>query len=344
MKIFVAGGAGHIGSVCVEKLLDAGHEVTVFDNLSEGYGGAVDVRAKFIRGDLARPDEITSAMSRTQSDAVVHLAGSSLVSESMANPSKYFRNNVTSGLHLLDAMVSSDVKKIVFFSTCAVYGVPDRLPIGEDYPVRPNNPYGQSALMFEQVLRWFEELHGILHINLRCFNAVGATEKFGEAHRNETHLLANVLAVALGQKPRVEVFGNDYGTPDGTAIRDYVHVEDLARACHVVLHFKKSATFNVGTGDGYTVLQVVEAARKVTGKKIPVVFRPRRAGDSPKLVAHAKKINREFGWEPQFPKLLESIETAWRWHQAHPLGYQKELVPVVNSKISTTIRARALDR
>lgn len=325
MKLFVTGGAGYIGSICVEELLNAGHQVTVFDNLSEGHRQAIDPRARAIEGNLADREAVRKALSDSGAEAVLHFAAHALVGESMTNPSKYFRNNVASGINLLDAMVACGVKKMIFSSTCAIYGIPDRVPMTEDLPQAPNNPYGESKLMFEKMLRWYDAIHGIRHVNFRYFNAAGATEKLGEHHHVETHLIPNVLFVALGQKPHVEIFGTDYPTPDGTCIRDYIHIVDLAQA-HI-LGLKKLAaggasdSFNLGNGDGYSVRQVIETARQITGHPIPAVEKPRRAGDPPRLVASAQKAMRELGWHPRFPKLTEIIASAWKWHQAHPKGY-----------------------
>lgn len=322
MKILVVGGAGYIGSVCSEVLLNERHEVGIFDNLTEGHRTAVDPRAKFFEGDLADRSAIQDTMAKYQPEAVMHFAASALVGESMQNPSKYFRNNVGNGVNLLDAMVESNVKTFIFSSTCATFGPPDRLPIDETLPQRPINPYGESKLMFEKVLRWYNEIHGIKFVSLRYFNAAGASENYGEDHRTETHLIPNVLKVALGRKPRVEIYGTDYDTPDGTCIRDYIHIIDLARAHMLALNAPKSEFYNLGTGGGSSVREVVEAGRKVTGKDIPVVERPRRPGDPPRLIASSKKIKEELGWNPQFQSLNAIMESAWKWHQKFPNGYQ----------------------
>ncbi|HEX3817196.1 MAG TPA: UDP-glucose 4-epimerase GalE [Chthoniobacterales bacterium] len=321
MKIFVVGGAGYIGSICVELLLDEGHEVAVFDNLSEGHRAAVDERAGFIGGDLSRRKEITRALAETKPDAVMHFAANALVGESMENPSKYFRNNVCAGINLLDAMRETGVGRIVFSSTCATFGPPERVPIDESLPQRPINPYGESKLLFEKILRWYDEIHGLKYVALRYFNAAGATEKFGEDHRLETHLIPNILKVALGQKPQVEIYGTDYETPDGTCIRDYIHILDLSRAHILALGAKKSSCYNLGTGGGSSVREVIDVCREVTGQKIPVVEKPRRPGDPPRLIAASEKIKRELGWQPQFQNLRAIIESAWRWHQKFPSGY-----------------------
>jgi UDP-glucose 4-epimerase len=321
MKILVTGGAGYIGSICTEELINAGHTVTVFDNLTEGHRKALDDRARFVEGDLADRAFIAETMQREKPDAVMHFAASALVFESMKDPSKYFRNNVNNGINLLDACVGAGVKKFVFSSTCATYGQPEKIPMDERLPQKPINPYGQSKLMFEQVLKWYDQIFGLVHVNLRYFNAAGASEKFGEDHRIETHLIPNVLKVALGQKAKVEIYGDDYTTPDGTCIRDYIHISDLAAAHMLALTRESSAFYNLGSGEGYSVQQVVEVARKVTGHEIPVEVKPGRAGDPPKLVASAIKISSELGWKPRFQRLQPIIESAWNWHRRHPNGY-----------------------
>src|SRR5579864_2564654 len=321
MKILVIGGAGYIGSVCAELLLNEGHGVAILDNLSEGHRAAIDPRAKFFEGDLREPAKIKSAIAESKPDAVMHFAANALVGESMQNPSKYFRNNVANGLNLLDAMIEAGVKSFVFSSTCAIFGPPDRLPIDESLPARPINPYGESKLAFEKVLKWFDQIHGLKFVSLRYFNAAGASERFGEDHRVETHLIPNVLKVALGEKPHVEIFGTDYDTPDGTCIRDYIHILDLARAHILALSSKKSEFYNLGTGGGSSVREVIDAAKKVTGRKIDIVEKPRRPGDPPRLIASSEKIRRELGWTPQFQNLDAIIESAWKWHQKFPRGY-----------------------
>ncbi len=322
MKIVVVGGAGYIGSVCAELLLDEGHEVFIFDNLSEGHRRAVDRRARFIEGDLGNREQITAALRDAKLDAVMHFAANALVAESMQNPSKYFRNNIGNGVNLLDAMVEAGVKRFVFSSTCATFGLPERVPIDESAPQRPVNPYGESKLAFEKILRWYDEIHGLRFVSLRYFNAAGASAKFGEHHHHETHLIPNVLKVALGQAPHVEIYGTDYDTPDGTCIRDYIHILDLSRAHILALEAKESAYYNLGTGGGASVREVIDRCRKITGKKIPVVERPRRPGDPPRLIAASEKIKRELGWQPKFQSLDAIIESAWKWHQKFPRGYE----------------------
>jgi UDP-glucose 4-epimerase len=322
MKILVVGGAGYIGSVCAELLLDEGHGVTIFDNLTEGHRRAIDPRAEFVEGDLIDRQSIEKTLAKQHPDAVMHFAANALVGESMQNPSKYFRNNIANGLNLLDAMVGAGVEKIVFSSTCAIFGPPERVPIDETMPARPINPYGESKLAFEKILRWYGQIHGLKFISLRYFNAAGASTKFGEDHRIETHLIPSVLKVALGQKPNVEIFGTDYETPDGTCIRDYIHILDLARAHILALESAKSDFYNLGTGGGASVREVIDSCRKLTGRKIDIVEKPRRPGDPPRLIASSEKIKRELGWKPQFQSLDAIIESAWKWHQKFPRGYQ----------------------
>jgi UDP-glucose 4-epimerase len=321
MKILVVGGAGYIGSVCAELLLDEGHTVAVFDNLSEGHHAAIDSRAEFIEGDLGTIDQIQSALKEFQPDAVMHFAASALVGESMQNPSKYFRNNIGNGLNLLDGMIATGVKRLVFSSTCAIFGPPKRVPIDETLEKHPINPYGESKLGFEQVLRWYGEIHELQFVSLRYFNAAGASENFGEQHRVETHLIPNVLKVALGQSQHVEIYGTDYETPDGTCIRDYIHILDLSRAHILALKAANSGYYNLGTGGGTSVREVIDACRKITGREIPVVEKSRRPGDPPRLIAASAKAKRELGWQPEFQNIDAIIESAWRWHQKFPNGY-----------------------
>ncbi|HWY39308.1 MAG TPA: UDP-glucose 4-epimerase GalE [Chthoniobacterales bacterium] len=321
MNILVVGGAGYIGSVCAELLLDEGHSVSIFDNLSEGHRAAIDSRAQFIEGDLQDRQLVEKTLSKQKPDAVMHFAANALVGESMKNPSKYFRNNVANGLNLLDAMAAADVQKLIFSSTCAIFGPPERLPIDETTPKQPINPYGESKLAFEKILRWYDQIHGVRFVSLRYFNAAGASAKFGEDHRCETHLIPNVLKVALGEKANVEVFGTDYETPDGTCIRDYIHIIDLAQAHILALNASKSEFYNLGTGGGASVRQVIDSCRTVTGRDIDVVEKPRRPGDPPRLIATSEKIKRELGWQPQFQSLDAIIESAWKWHQKFPRGY-----------------------
>jgi UDP-glucose 4-epimerase len=321
MNVFVTGGAGYIGSICTEELLNAGHRVTVYDDLSEGHRSAVDSRAEFVLGRPEVEGDLLQAVQRARPEAIMHFAANALVGESMADPGKYFHNNVANGLKLLSAARAAGVRKFVFSSTCATYGPPDRVPMTEDLPQRPINPYGESKLMFERMLHWYHEIHGLEFVALRYFNAAGASAKFGEHHRTETHLIPNVLKVPLGQAGHCEIYGTDYPTPDGTCIRDYIHIIDLAQAHMLALVPGKQGFYNLGNGDGYSVRQVIATCEKITGRKIPAVEKPRRPGDPPSLVASAEKAIRELGWKPKFPRLEDIVATAWAWHKSHPTGY-----------------------
>jgi UDP-glucose 4-epimerase len=323
MKVLVTGGAGYIGSVATERLLDAGHETVVFDNLERGHRAAVDSRAQFVEGDLRDWDRIRSVMAEVRPDAVMHFAAYALVPESMKQPEIYFRNNVTGAANLVEAMLRAGVQRIVFSSTCATYGQPDRVPITEDTPQRPANPYGESKLAFEKMLAWYHQIHGMHTIYLRYFNASGATAKFGEDHDPETHLIPNVLRVALGKADSVCVYGDDYDTPDGTCLRDYIHIEDLAQAHILALHCEQSGPFNLGTGSGNSVNEVIETARAVTGHAIPAEIRPRRAGDPPRLVASADKARDVLGWKPKYAGIRDIVRSAWDWHRRNPAGYRR---------------------
>lgn len=321
MNILVTGGAGYIGSVTCETLLDRGHRVAVFDHLGRGHRAAVDPRAAFVAGDLREAGPIRAALLEARPDAVLHFAALALVGESMERPGLYFQNNVAGSLNLLEAMREAGVAPIVFSSTCATYGLPERVPMTEDLPQRPENPYGESKLATERMLRWYEALHGMRPACLRYFNACGATRRFGEDHRPETHLVPNVLRAALGRAPFVPVYGADYDTPDGTCVRDYIHVSDLAEAHVLALERGARGAFNLGNGSGFSVRQVIEAAREVTGLPIPERALPRRPGDPPRLVASAERARRELGWAPRHPQIRTMIEHAWAWHRAHPDGY-----------------------
>jgi UDP-glucose 4-epimerase len=321
MNVLVTGGAGYIGSICVEQLLDAGHAVTVLDSLTEGHRAAVDPRARFVQACLGDESEVLDALRSAGAEAVIHFAAHALVGESMTNPGKYFGNNVGNGVKLLNAVVKAGLKKFVFSSTCATYGLPERVPITEDTPQRPVNPYGESKLMFERILQWYQQLHGLEFVAFRYFNAAGASARFGEHHRVETHLIPNVLKVALGQSAQCEIYGTDYPTPDGTCVRDYIHIIDLADAHIRALAPGKVGFFNLGNGGGYSVREVIAACERVSGKRIPAVEKPRRPGDPPRLIAAAEKARRELGWAPRFPKLDDIVVTAWDWHRRNPKGY-----------------------
>jgi UDP-glucose 4-epimerase len=321
MRVLVTGGAGYIGSVTTELLLDAGHDVAVFDNLERGHRRAVDGRARFLEGDLRDARSIQAAMSKARPDAVMHFAAYALVPESMRKPEMYFGNNVAGGINLAEAMLKRGVERIVFSSSCATYGQPGKTPIAEDTPQNPTNPYGESKLLFERILRWHSEVHGIKAVFLRYFNACGATKKFGEDHDPETHLIPLVLKAALGRSRKVTIFGDDYDTPDGTCLRDYVHITDLSRAHILALKAPRSDAFNLGNGRGHSVLEVVEAARAVTGRRIPAQVAARRPGDPARLVADISRAKRILKWEPRRTRIDDMIESAWAWHRAHPRGY-----------------------
>ena len=321
MNVFVTGGAGYIGSICVEELINAGHTVTVLDNLSEGHRSAVDPRAKFIQGNLGDRETITRSLGEVKPEAIIHFAAHALVGESMQDPGKYFRNNVACGLELLDAAVKNNVRKFVFSSTCATYGPPDKVPMTEDLPQRPINPYGESKLMFEKMLQWYRQIYDLEFVAFRYFNAAGASQKFGEHHKIETHLIPNVLKVPLGQAQQCEIYGTDYPTPDGTCIRDYIHIVDLAQAHILAMQPGKQGFYNLGNGEGYSVREVIKMCEKISGKKIPAAEKPRRPGDPPRLVASAERAFTELGWKPKYPKLEDIVSTAWEWHKAHPTGY-----------------------
>jgi UDP-glucose-4-epimerase GalE len=325
MRVLVTGGAGYIGSHTVRRLIDRGHAVTVFDNLSNGHRAAVPADALAV-GDLKDVDHLDQLMVARRIEAVVHFAASAYVGESVTNPAKYYQNNLLNSLNLLDRCRRLKVTRFVFSSTCATYGVPTVVPITEDEKQLPINPYGNTKLAFERMLADYAPAYGIGYAALRYFNAAGAAADgtLGEHHDPETHLIPLVLQVALGQRPHVEVFGTDYPTPDGTCVRDYVHVEDLAEA-HVLaverLEPGRGLKLNVGTGRGYSVREVIRTAEEVTGKPIAVKEGPRRPGDPPALVAAADRIRAELGWSPKYAELRPIVETAWNWHRTHPTGY-----------------------
>lgn len=324
MKVLVTGGAGYIGSVLVERLMKHGHEPVVYDNLSKGHRDAVAPEAAFIQADLHDDDALIRSLAEHKIEAVIHMAADSLVGESMADPLKYFGNNTGGAMSLVGAMLKNGVKKIVLSSTAATYGSPETMPITEETLQNPTNPYGESKLMIEKILRWCDEAYGLRYVSLRYFNAAGATMRCGEDHQPETHLIPNVLRVAAGQAPHVNVFGEDYPTPDGTCIRDYIHVIDLADAHILALNVmeRRSEVYNLGYGSGYSVAEVVEMAKQITGRRIPTEAAPRREGDPPVLIASPDKIMRDLGWNPRHSELDRIIESAWRWHQAHPEGYK----------------------
>ena len=321
MKVLVAGGAGYIGSVTTQLLCDAGHDVVVFDNLERGYRPAVDPRAHFIQGDLRNKPEILAALQNEQPEAVIHFAAYIEVGESMKEPLPFFENNVSGSLHLMHAMVEASCKKLIFSSTCATYGTPEKIPMDESLPQRPESVYGESKLLCEKIFQWAEQIHGIECVFLRYFNACGATEAYGEAHLPESHLIPLILQVAQGKREKIYIFGDDYETHDGTCIRDYIHIKDLAQAHILALKPSIRGAFNLGNGDGYTVKEVIDVCRHVTGHPIPADIQPRRAGDCTTLVADATKARTQLGWNPQYAQLETIVQSAWKWHQAHPEGY-----------------------
>ncbi len=325
MKVLVTGGAGYIGSVVAEELLQAGHQVIVFDNLSHGHRQAVPKAAELIVGELADRASLDRLFESRAIDAVMHFAALIEAGESMKAPEQFFRNNTANALTLLEAMLAARVNRLVFSSTAALFGNPERTPIEEDDPLHPTNAYGESKLLVERMLAWFHQIHGLRYASLRYFNAAGAARPDqGEAHHPESHLIPRVLEVALGRAEHVNIFGTDYPTSDGTCVRDYIHICDLARAHLLALDaLDKSSPliYNLGNGQGFSVREVVEVARKVTGHPIPVIESPRRAGDPAVLIASSEKIRRELGWQPKFPDLKSIVESAWQWHRAHPNGY-----------------------
>jgi UDP-glucose 4-epimerase len=318
----VTGGAGYIGSVVTEELLRGGDEVVVYDSLYKGHREAVVEGATFVKGDLLDTAFLRDTLTQHRIEAVVHMAADSLVGESVKEPAKYYRNNVLGSLSLADAMRAAKVPSLVFSSTAAVYGEPAKQPIEETDPNQPTNPYGETKLAFEHALRWYDQAYGMRFVSLRYFNAAGATERNGERHSPETHLIPLVLQAAAGQGPAVTIFGDDYPTPDGTCVRDYIHVVDLAQAHVLALHAlakgHPSSIYNLGCGgEGYSVKQVIDSARRVTGREVPVRMGPRRPGDPAVLIASSARIMRDLGWKPQHQQLDAIIASAWRWMQRH---------------------------
>lgn len=325
MRVLVTGGAGYIGSVVTEELLRDGHQAVVYDNLTKGHQESVDPGAEFIHADLIDHERLRRTLRDGRIEAVIHMAASSLVGESVAEPAKYYQNNIVAGLTLLDAMREAGVRRIVFSSTAAVYGEPAKQPIEETDPTNPTNTYGETKRAFEQALHWYEKAYGIRYASLRYFNAAGATDARGEWHEPETHLIPIILQAAAGIREFVEIYGEDYETRDGTCVRDYIHVIDLARAHILALGIldERSSIYNLGCGgDGYTVREVIEAAREVTGRAIPVRAGARRSGDPARLVASSARIERELGWRPERQDLRTIIGSAWDWIERHPRGYQ----------------------
>ena len=327
MRILVCGGAGYIGSHTVLELLDRGYEVTVVDNLETGYRRAVDKRAKLLVGDLRDASFTEQIFKEDTIEAVIDFAAYSLVGQSVAEPLKYYENNLYGTLNLLKAMEAANIKFLVFSSTAATYGEPKRVPILESDDTTPTNPYGETKLAIEKMLYWESKASGLCYAALRYFNVAGAhvSGEIGEAHNPETHLIPNVLKVALKQKEKLSIFGDDYDTEDGTCVRDYIHVTDLADA-HIlalekIMEVKENRTYNLGNGKGFSNKQILSCALKVTGEEIPYTFEERRPGDPAILVASSEKIIQELGWEPKYNTLEKIIETAWNWHVNHPNGY-----------------------
>jgi UDP-glucose 4-epimerase len=324
MNILLTGGAGYIGSIVSEQLIERGEQVIVFDNLYQGHRPAVHPRAKFIQGDLADRAAVKQVFDENPIDAVMHFASYTLVGESMEKPFKYIGDNVTNGLNLLQETVAHGVRRFILSSTANLFDRPARMPIDEDEQIVPGSPYGESKYLLERILAWLDRTAGLKFAALRYFNAAGASERFGEDHNPETHLIPLVLKVALGQLPQIQVFGGDYPTPDGTCVRDYIHVIDLAQAHILALQAldRGSRLYNLGNGQGFSVKQVIETARQVTGRPIPYVVRDRRPGDPATLIASSERIRRELGWQPQYPRLEDILNSAWQWHLRHPGGYE----------------------
>lgn len=325
MNIFVTGGAGYIGSAAAEALIQAGHAVTVYDSLVTGHRAAVPAEAEFIHASLDDTHALAESLTSKKFDAVMHFAAFIEAGESMKDPGRFFRNNFSNSLQLMETAVRADVRKFVFSSTAAVYQSSDE-PLTEDSPLGPTNVYGHTKLMTEQALEWYRSIFGLHYASLRYFNACGALPGRGEAHQPESHLIPRVLRIALGQAEAATIYGTDYLTPDGTCIRDYIHISDLVSA-HILaldaLDKRDRMIYNVGSGNGFSVREVIEAARKVTGHAIPAIESPRRPGDPARLVASPKRIIRELGWQPRHTNLQEILSSAWKWHKSHPNGYEK---------------------
>jgi len=323
MRIFLTGGAGYIGSAAAQRLMSAGHEVTIFDSLVTGHRQAVPEGSQFIQADLSDHQALFEALRAQEYAAVMHFAAFIEAGESMREPGKYFQNNAMNSLWLLEACLQAGVRRFVYSSSAAVYASSDE-PLTEEAPLRPSNTYGQTKLMTETLLEWYRQARGLGYAALRYFNAAGALPDRGEAHQPETHLIPLVLQVALGQRPGIQIFGTDYPTPDGTCVRDYIHVSDVVSAHTLALEAldpEAKLICNVGSGAGYSVRHVIETARRVTGHPLPAEEAPRRPGDPPRLVANSDRIRRELGWTPQHPSLDDIIASAWEWHRAHPHGY-----------------------
>ncbi len=326
MAILVTGGAGYIGSVAVADLRAKGEDVVVIDNLTYGHRQTVDSSVRFYEGNIGDKLLMTNILSQHNIEACMHFSAFAYVGESVEKPNKYWENNVVQTINLLDVLIENNVKKLVFSSTCATFGEPNYVPIDENHLQSPTNPYGWTKFMVERILETYDTAYGLKFVALRYFNACGATENLGEHHDPETHLIPLVLFAAQGKIPHVSIFGDDYATPDGTAVRDYIHISDLSQAHLLALeHLRRgnsSEFINLGNGQGFSVKEVVETARRITGKNIEAKIAPRRAGDPSKLVADAKKAREVLGWNPQFPDIESIIESAWKWHEKNPNGYE----------------------
>ncbi len=326
MAILVTGGAGYIGSVAVEDLGRQSEQVVVLDNLTYGHKQAVDENVTFYEGDIGDEKLVSEIVKKHDIEACMHFSAFAYVGESVVKPKIYYENNVEQTLRLLNALIENDVKKFIFSSTCATYGEPQQVPIDEAHPQHPTNPYGWSKFMVERILESYDTAYGLKYVALRYFNACGATTRCGEDHDPETHLIPLVLFAAQGKIPFISIFGDDYPTPDGTAIRDYIHISDLSQAHLLALKHlrqnKNSEFINLGNGQGFSVMEIIETARAVTGKNIETKIAPRRAGDPSRLIGDAEKARRVLGWNPQFPDVESIIKSAWAWHSAHPNGYK----------------------
>lgn len=324
MKILVTGGAGYIGSIVVEQLVQAGESVVVIDNLYQGHRNAVHPEASFVEGNLADRATIDGVMQEHRPEAIMHFASHTLVGESMENPFRYLGENITNGLNLLQSAVEHGVRRFILSSTANLFDDPERMPIDEAERIVPGSPYGESKFILERMLYWLDRVYGFRYAALRYFNAAGASPERGEDHHPEYHLIPIVLEVALGKREQVKIFGNDYPTRDGTCVRDYIHVLDLAQAHILALRTLEqgSRAYNLGNGQGFTVKEVIDTAREITGHPIPAEVTARRPGDPATLIASSDKIRRELGWQPRYPNLRDIIESAWKWHQAHPNGYE----------------------
>lgn len=323
MRILVTGGAGYIGSVVVAELIQAGHDVVVLDNLSQGHRAAVHPQAVFVKGDLGDRTLLNHLFHTHPVEAVMHFASRTLVGESMQNPFLYVGENVCNGVNLLETAVRHGVRRFILSSTANLFDQPRRIPIDEEEEIIPGSPYGESKYLLERILRWLDRIYGLRYASLRYFNAAGCTPALGEDHRPETHLIPILMQVALGKRSHLEIYGTDYPTRDGTCVRDYIHVVDLALAHILALEAldRGSRVYNLGNGQGFTVREVLETAREVTGRPIPAVEGPRRPGDPAVLVASAERIRQELGWQPRYPDLRDIVASAWEWHRTHPDGY-----------------------